>query len=209
MTATPREAQLWNDRYSGTDLVWSSAPNRWVVEVCASLPPGQALDIAAGEGRHAIWLADRGWHVTATDFASAAVARLRQQARQRLGSEAAARIQAAVADATAPAPGGPYDLTLLCYLQLPLDRWQIVLQRAVEATKVGGRILVVLHARENLMCGFGGPQDADLLHDPASVRRSVVGLPVRVERAELVSRAVDTDEGPRQALDSLVVLRRT
>ena len=56
-----------------TGLVWSETPNQFVAEELADLPPGRAVDLAAGEGRNAIWLARRGWEVTAVDFSRVAL----------------------------------------------------------------------------------------------------------------------------------------
>ena len=50
------DANGWDERYAASDLVWSAEPNRFVAEELADLPPGRALDLAAGEGRNAIWL---------------------------------------------------------------------------------------------------------------------------------------------------------
>ena len=57
------EAADWDARYAATDLVWSAAPNVWVEELVSGMPPGRALDIAAGEGRNALWLVEQGWEV--------------------------------------------------------------------------------------------------------------------------------------------------
>jgi SAM-dependent methyltransferase len=64
------DALHWNERYAATDRLWSAEPNRTVEEVVGPLPPGRALDLGAGEGRHAVWLARRGWRVTAVDFSA-------------------------------------------------------------------------------------------------------------------------------------------
>ncbi|MBQ0897960.1 class I SAM-dependent methyltransferase, partial [Micromonospora sp. U56] len=69
------DSSEWDARYAAsTELVWTAEPNRFVVEAAADLPPGEALDLAAGEGRNAVWLAGRGWRVTAVDFSPVAVA---------------------------------------------------------------------------------------------------------------------------------------
>ena len=64
------DSAAWDDRYAASDLVWSAEPNVWVRELCARMPPGRALDIAAGEGRNALWLAEQGWAVLAVDVAA-------------------------------------------------------------------------------------------------------------------------------------------
>ena len=62
------DSQQWDQRYSGTEFEWTMQPNQFVAAELAGLPPGRALDLAAGEGRNTVWLAERGWRVTAVDF---------------------------------------------------------------------------------------------------------------------------------------------
>ena len=69
------DANAWNDRYETAELVWSAAPNQFVVEVLADEPPGIGLDLACGEGRNAIWLAEQGWTMTGADFSAAGLAK--------------------------------------------------------------------------------------------------------------------------------------
>ena len=57
----PMDAEAWNERYRDSELVWSAGPNQFVEAELSGLTPGRALDLAAGEGRNAIWLARRGW----------------------------------------------------------------------------------------------------------------------------------------------------
>ncbi|ADU49950.1 class I SAM-dependent methyltransferase [Intrasporangium calvum] len=203
------DAKDWDERYATADLVWSAEPNRFVEEIVAPLTAGTAIDIAAGEGRNAIWLAQQGWTVTATDYSSVAVERMRARADALLGAEAG-RLTPLVADATVPAPGGPaaYDLALFCYLQLPASELRVALRHGVEAVRPGGRVLVVGHAGRNLAEGWGGPSSRDVLYDPDEVVDAVDGLPVVVEHAGIRVRPVETEEGPREALDTVVVLRR-
>ena len=135
-------------------------PNRFVAEIIGPLTPGHAVDLAAGEGRNAIWMVEQGWTVVASDYSSVAVDRMRSLAADRLGDDAS-RLTPVVADATQPAPGGPaaYDLALLCYLQLPADEWRQALRAAVEAVRPGGRVVVIGHAGRNLAEGWGGPSE--------------------------------------------------
>lgn len=203
------DANDWDARYAAADLLWSAPPNGFVAELLEPLPPGHALDVAAGEGRNAIWLVERGWAVVAIDYSSVAVERMRVRAAERLGDRAGG-LTTHVADATMPAPGGPAacDVVLFCYLHLPPAGWAQALGRGVDALRNGGRLVVIGHAARNLTEGHGGPSDAAVLYDPADVLATVEGLPVAAERAEIRERAVETDDGPRQALDTVVVLRR-
>ena len=60
--------EFWNERYRSAAAVWSGNPNPHLVTDAAGLAPGTALDVGAGEGADAIWLAERGWRVTAVDI---------------------------------------------------------------------------------------------------------------------------------------------
>ena len=63
----------WNSRYQGDELLWTERPNRFLVAEAEGLEPGRALDLACGEGRNAIWLAEQGWRATGVDFSQAAI----------------------------------------------------------------------------------------------------------------------------------------
>ena len=199
MTARPvsTSAADWDRRYGG------------------GLLPGWALDIAAGEGRNALWLVEQGWDAVATDFSAVAVARMGEIADRRLGDRRGA-FTAVVADATGPQPRPPSDLSvdsgtggfelvLLVYLHLPPEQWRAALAAAVDAAGPGGAVLVVAHALRNLTEGVGGPQDPGILLDPEAVVDSAAGLPVDVELAELRERVVPGADRP--ALDSVVLFR--
>lgn len=64
------DAASWDERYLESDLVWSIEPNVWVRQVVEPLAPGSAIDIAAGEGRNALWMVERGWRMTALDYST-------------------------------------------------------------------------------------------------------------------------------------------
>ena len=205
------DAVAWDQRYAASELVWSAGPNQWIEDVGRDLTPGLALDVAAGEGRNAIWLARQGWRVVAADFSTVAIGRARGLAAAQLGAHAH-RVHAVVTDATQAAPGEPgiYDLVVVCYLQLPEPAWAAVLRQAVNALAPHGRVVIVLHARENVTRGYGGPQDVSVLHDPHDVVAVLAELPVAVdvERAELVTRVVEDANGRHEAIDTLIVARR-
>ncbi|WP_419999744.1 class I SAM-dependent methyltransferase [Streptomyces boninensis] len=201
------DASAWDDRYAAHDLVWGGAPNRWVAQETGELPIGRALDLAAGEGRNAIWLAERGWRVTAVDFSAVALDRGRKLAAER-PAEVAARIAWVREDVLSyePAPGS-YDLVVLAYLQLPADEREPVWRRAAAALAPGGSLLVVGHDSTNLTEGIGGPQDASVLYTPADVLGAVADAGLKTVRADQVRRRVEKDGVVADAIDVLVLLR--
>lgn len=172
-------AEEWDERYAASDLVWSAEPNQFVVSLTEDLPPGSAVDLGAGEGRNALWLAEKGWAVTAVDFSTAAVDR----GRARQGGD---RVDWQVADVTAYEPADRFDLVLLCYLHLPRQVMRRVLDHAASWVAPGGHLVVVGHAVRNLTDGVGGPQERDRLQDEDMLAEAAQALVV--ERLEEVER---------------------
>ena len=72
----------WNERYrSGQQLF--DTPSPLVAKFVQDRLPGDALDIASGPGRNALYLAALGWHVTAVDGSPIAIATLEARAREQ------------------------------------------------------------------------------------------------------------------------------
>lgn len=196
------DRQDWDDRYRTEELIWRAEPNRFLVEEVAGLPPGRALDLACGEGRNALWLAERGWSVTGVDFSGVALAKARRWAAER-------HLQLDLVEADLlewEAPALPFDLVVVLYLHLPAQHRRRVLRRAVRGLAPGGRIVVVGHDSTNISNGFGGPQDPAVLFSPADIVADLEGL--QPERAERVRRPVTDDNGHHEAIDALVTAVR-
>jgi SAM-dependent methyltransferase len=168
----------------------------------AGLRPGAALDLACGAGRNAVWLAERGWRVTAVDFSEVALRMARSLAAER--RVAVDWIEADVALWLPPARA--YDLVCVFYLQLPAAERRIALARAAEAVRAGGTLLVVGHDLLNLTEGWGGPTQADVLFTPDDVVADIGGG-LAIERAERVRRPVADPAATREAIDALVRAR--
>ena len=185
----------WDERYAERQQ-WSAEPNALIAELLADVPPGDAVDLAAGEGRHALWLAGGGWRVTAVDFSEVGLARGRAQPDADRVTWVAADVRFWTA-----APDSQ-DLVLVAYLHLPQADILAVLTRAVGWLRPGGRLVVLGHDVENLTAGVSGPQDVDLLYSVD--RLAPVARLLTVDRLEQVRR--ETPAGT--ALDTLLVGRR-
>jgi SAM-dependent methyltransferase len=185
----------WDERYAERQQ-WSSEPNALIAELLTGLPPGEAVDLAAGEGRHALWLAGLGWRVTAVDFSAVGLARGAAQP----GAE---RVSWVTADVTTwTAPPASQDLVVVAYLHLSQDDTVAVLTRAVGWLRPGGRLLVLGHDLANIDHGVGGPQEPTILHSVD--RLAPVAELLTVDRLEQVRR--ETPAGT--ALDTLLWGRR-
>ncbi len=197
------DREQWNRRYAEKAFVWTVEPNQFVIAETEGMTPGRAVDLAAGEGRNAIWLAERGWKVTAVDYSDVAVEKGRKLAESR-----GVRVDWIVADLDEyQLQPDQYDLVLVCYLQVPHVQRRLIVRRAREAVAPGGTFLWIAHDLSNLKHGVGGPRSAAVLCSPQDVVADLAGL--AIVRAEVVERPVQQDDGPGRtraaiALDTLV-----
>ena len=207
------DAEAWDQRYAASEVVWSREPNQFVAAEVADLAPGTAVDLAAGEGRNAIWLASRGWSATAVDFSQVALDKGAQLVDEA-GTELEGTVAWVCADATTWQPAEPVDLVVVAYLQLPAEDRRRAVRSAVTMLRPGGTLLLVAHDSTNLTEGTGGPQDPSVLMTAEDVLDDLSGLDVEVVRAERVAREVRSadehgGEERRTAWDCLVrVVRR-
>ena len=196
------DSQAWNRRYEGSELVWTASPNRFLVQEAGHLPPGRALDVACGEGRNAVWLAEAGWDVTASDFSEVGLAK-----GARLADARGVFVKWVLADVRSHDAGrGAFDLVIVLYLHLQAADRRSALHRAAAAVAPGGLLVRVGHDSSNLTEGHGGPQDPAILFTAEEVAAELPGL--QIERTERVRRPVDTPDGEVEAIDALVRARR-
>jgi ubiquinone/menaquinone biosynthesis C-methylase UbiE len=176
------ERQRWNERYAAPDRPPLREPNALAVEELSSVAPGTALELAAGEGRHARWLASRGWQVVAVDFSEVALRRAKQQA-----SDEGLHVSFVVADVhTLPLPPATFDLVLATFFHPRPSERPALYPKMARALRPGGTLLVVSYDKANLAEGNKGPQDPDFLMDPPALAAELRALGLDVTRAESV-----------------------
>ena len=167
--AGPTRAEMWDARHAARDPIESHHADPTLIEAAASLAPGAALDLGAGDGRNANWLAAHGWRVTAVDFSTIAVDRGRAFAATS-GLDVAWLREDLLAWTP---PAAQFDLVVLMFIHLPAAERRAVYARAAAAVAPGGTLLVVGHDRSNIRDGVGGPQDPEVLFSPADIVRDL------------------------------------
>lgn len=191
------DASAWDERYRGADRLWSEGPNLFVADRLGQASPGRGLDLAAGEGRNAVWLAGRGWEVTAVDFSEVAVERGRKHAPDN--------VRFVLADVLDWEPEETFDLVLIAYLQLEEDSFRSVVKRAIDWLEPYGELFMIGHDRSNLEHGHGGPQVSEILWDVPTIVGWLDGS--RLVEAGVVRRPVETLDEVVFARDALVRVR--
>ena len=189
----------WDGRYSG-DLQWSGNPNGSLVAEVEGMTPGSALDVGAGEGGDAAWLAEKGWQVTASDISDTALARVGVLARERgLDVEV---LQADV-NAAAPFGGQQYDLVTAAYASFPRTPDGRGVAAVLDAVAPGGQLVVINHDTRGMDVAVEQadpeqtrPFDHKAFVDTAAIAAAITERPdwgiERHERRERPAGAVST-----------------
>lgn len=164
---------FWDQRYRSSSTLWSGQANPQLVTEASDLPPGSALDVGCGEGADAIWLAERGWRVTAVDVSTVALERGAAHARD-VSAEVAQRITWLHADLTQWVPASAsFDLVSSHFLHLPRDQRDLLHRRLAESVAPGGTLLVVGHHPLDLQTTVPRPSVPGLLFAASEVADSL------------------------------------
>jgi len=131
----------WDEKYRSDARGREDVPTKLVVDIAETLAPGTAIDLACGAGRHALYLAERGWAVTAVDGSETAIELVRLRSAER-----GLQVHTQAADLTAPAFAmlpASFDLIVIAYyLQRDL------FAKVKEAARPGGVVVAIAHTPE-------------------------------------------------------------
>jgi len=155
--------EFWDERYravEGSGQLWSGRPNPQLVEQVSGLPPGDALEAGCGEGADAVWLAGRGWTVTAVDVSAVALERGAAAAAAQ-GEDIARRITWRREDLRSWQPERDrFGLVSAQYMHLP-ERGSLH-RRLAAAVRPGGTLLIVAHHPDDLRANVGRTGHPDM-----------------------------------------------
>ena len=197
--------EYWEQRYSGSERVWSGKVNATMASVVAELSPGTAIDLGCGEGGDVLWLAEQGWTAVGLDISTVAVGRAREEAAAR-GLDGAS-FEAVDLDAWEPEPAS-VDLVTASFFQsnVALDRTAI-LRRAMTALRTGGRLVTVSHAAPPSWAKDHPATMVSVQDEAAQLGGSSEEW--GVELAEELPRAATAPDGSAgEHLDAVLVLQR-
>ncbi len=178
------EAAFWNERYASARYAYGEAPNAFLAEVCAHLPPGgRVLCLAEGEGRNAVFLAGRGHRVTAIDQSEAGLVKARQ-----LAAKHGVEIETVHADLGGHAiEPESWSGVVAIFAHVPPALRRRIHREAVAGLKPGGVFVLEAYAPAQLAYGTGGPKVPELLMALPDLREELDGLEM------LIAREVERD----------------
>lgn len=198
--------ETWDARYAESDRMWSGNPNARLVDHVADLPPGDALDVGCGEGADAVWLATKGWRVTALDVSEVALERTAAHARE---AGVADRVTPLHHDLMSdPRPPGEYALVSAQFMHPPSDTFDEFYRSLGAAVQPGGALLVVAHHPHDVTSGVREPHGPDLLFTPERLVQTLEPDSWEIRVADAVTREQVIDERPVTVTDTVVLAVR-
>ena len=197
-TSTPMDPRrFWDSRYAEADWAYGCEPNDFLREQAEQLQAGEALCLAEGQGRNAVYLASLGHRVTAQDLSPVGLERAEQLAHQR-----GVTIECLCCDLNdLQLEAESTDLVVAIWMHLPADLRARVHAKALRALRPGGHLILEAYTPRQLPLGTGGPPTAELLIEPDQVRTEWQGLDWLVQREQ--ERWIE--EGPYHRGQSAVV----
>ncbi len=172
------QEHMWSTRYrnAGEDYVFGTVPNRFLAAQSALLSAGSnALSVADGEGRNAVWLAEQGLHVTATEISPVALEKARKLAAGRH-----VEVNFVLADAVSwDYPKAAFDFVVAIFIQFadPVQRERIFAGMA-RALRPGGHLILQGYTPRQLEYRTGGPSAVDNLYTADMLRTAFAGLEI-------------------------------
>ncbi len=176
----------WDERYATDDYVFGTDPNLFLAEVAPRLRVGRALCIADGEGRNSVFLAERGFTVTAMDASAVGM-----QKATRLAMARNVGMTTQVADLESYDFGDArWDVIVSIFCHLPPELRRRVHARVTAALLPGGAFVLEAYTPRQIEYATGGPSDATLLVTVDDLRPELAGLDLQIAR-EVVRDVVE------------------
>lgn len=194
---------FWDERYGGDGLVYGDAPNEFLAQVATRFPTtGHALDIGAGEGRNALFLASRGLDVLAVDQSAVGMRKA-----QRLATERGLSLRTRAVDLRDfDAPLGSFDVISSIFVHLPHELRAAVHRRIGAWLRPGGLFVLEAYPPDQIGRGTGGPNDPALMAPLEVIVGELAGLEID-HQASLVRTVIEGDHHTGEASVVQVVAR--
>jgi SAM-dependent methyltransferase len=173
-----RPPDFWNDRYAEPGFAYGVEPNDFVREQAAAIPPGRVLCLGEGQGRNAVFLAGRGFVVTAVDQSAVGL-----EKAAALAIERGTRIDTRVVDlADYTIEPGAWQAIVSVFIHLPSPLRREVHRGVVAGLAPGGLFVFEAYAPRQRELGTGGPDDPDRLAPLATLMAELEGLEFTIAR---------------------------
>lgn len=189
--------EFWNERYASESYIYGKEANRFFKNQIDKLNPGRLLLPAEGEGRNAVYAAQKGWDVTAFDYS--------EQARKKalnLAASAGVHIHYEICAAEEwAARESHFDAAALIFVHLPPETYEQLFEKIMLSLRSGGKLIIEGYSVDQLGRDSGGPKDPDLLYDAKRLKSLLE--PAEIDLFEEIE--TDLDEGIHHRGKAMVI----
>lgn len=169
---------MWDERYSSEEYAFGTEPNDFLKMNYQQLPKGKILCLADGEGRNSVFLAEKGYEVTAVDSSAEGIKKA-----QLLAEQKGVEIEAIVADLADYELGiEKWDGIVSIFCHLPPALRQRVHAQIAPALKPNGVFLLESYRPEQLKYNTGGPKVAEMTISLNNLHDEISGLNCLMEQ---------------------------
>jgi len=184
------DKKRWDERFGRKKFALGKEPNPFLKKHIYLLPKGKALDMATGEGRNAVFLAQNGFEVDAVDISEKGLRKARKLAREK-----GVKVNALLVD--------------LDHYQIERERYDLIanfyfLKRRLipkirEGLKKGGKVIFETYLLEHRKLATGGPKQAKYFLKPNELLRLFKDFRILFYREGIIREG-----GKRKAVASLI-----
>jgi len=172
---------FWNEKFATIDYAYGTEPNDFLVSAVTNLKRGETLSLAEGEGRNAVWLAQRGFTVSASEQSEKGVGKTLRLALQRGVIVMAERGELE----TFHIQPNSWDLVVSIFAHTPQELRRKLHRQVVAGLKPGGVFVLEAYTPAQIANNTGGPKDASLMPTAELLRSELAGLVFdRIEEVE-------------------------
>jgi SAM-dependent methyltransferase len=177
---------MWDERYSDDEYAYGKNPNDFLVSVVDQLPVGRVLSLAEGEGRNAVYLAEKGFEVVAVDSSSVGLKKA-----EKLAGERHVKIEIHLEDLSRyKIKANSWDVIVSIFCHVSPEIRRRLHQELVEGLRPGGMLVLEAYRPEQLEYKTGGPPSAEPMMTLESLEQELAGLEI-IHGEELVREVIE------------------
>lgn len=173
-----KTAEMWDNRFNRKEYLYGKKANDFLKSNYQHIPQGNVLCIGEGEGRNSVFLAGKGYNVTALDYSLIGLKKT-----EKLAKENKVDIRLIHTDITYYEFEENYwqgIVSIFCHLDV--SNREKVHNRCVRALAHRGVFLLEGYSHKQLKYATGGPKRSDLLFGLKKIRQELSGLSFPVSR---------------------------
>ena len=193
---------MWDRRYAESEYVYGTNPNEFFKQELDKLVPGKILLPAEGEGRNAVYAAEKGWIVSAFDQSEEG-----RKKALRLAASRDVTIDYQIRDLEAlDYTPGYFDAIALVFVHTSSLKRKVIHQNLIKFLKPGGTLILIGYSKEQLQYNSGGPKEESMLFTEIELIEDFSELQINsIEKIETMIQEGDFHHGKASVIQMVAV----